>query len=67
MDTIDEALAQLRTRGYLIGIPYVQAGDGPAGGRMYIPVNNIAMTFPQAIGLARGHLTLDQIRSQNEG
>jgi hypothetical protein len=66
MDTIDEVVTRLRDLGYQVGAAYVQAGVAPTDGRMYIPVSGVAMTFPQAMELARGRLTLNQIRAQNE-
>ena len=65
METIDEALAHLRELGYKIGTPYVQTGIGGVGGRIYVVVNDIAMTFIQAKALANGRLTLEQIGAQN--
>jgi hypothetical protein len=66
MTMINETLAQLRVQGHKIGIPYVQSGVGPVGGRMYVIVDEVAMSHPQARELARGHVTLEQIRAQNE-
>jgi hypothetical protein len=66
MAMIDVALQQLREQGHKIGIPYVQSGIGPVGGRMYVVVDEVAMSHPQARELARGRLTLEQIRAQNE-
>lgn len=61
MDFNQRTWDSLRVKGYDIGDFYVQAGVGPAGGRMYVVVNGVAMPFADARALAEGIVTLEDI------
>jgi len=61
MDFNQRTWDSLRAKGYDIGDFYVQAGVGPAGGRMYVVVNGVAMSFADARSLAKGIVTLGDI------
>ena len=45
----------------------MQAGVGPAGGRMFVVVNGVAMPFDDGQALDRGVLTLDEIARHRAG
>jgi hypothetical protein len=61
MDFNQPTWDSLRGKGYNIDDVYVQTGIGPAGGRMYVVINAVAMTFEDARALDRGAVTLDEI------
>jgi len=64
-DAIDAALKLLATHGHALGKPYLQSGVGPSGGRLYVEVDGDAMSFPQAVALASGEISLQEIRERN--
>jgi hypothetical protein len=45
----------------LIGDIYLQTGVGPMGGRMYVVIDEVAMSFEHVRALDRGFLTVAQI------
>jgi len=51
----------LRSKGFNVGDVYMQAAVEPAGGRMLVVVNGVAMPFEDARALDRGVVTLDEI------
>lgn len=61
MEANQQTWDSLRSKGYDIGDVYVQAGLGPAGGRMLVVINGVAMPFEDARALDRGVVTLDEI------
>ena len=61
MDPNQELWDRLRSRGHRIGDFYVQAGVGSVGGRMYVVIDDVAMSFTHARTLDRGFLTVTQI------
>jgi hypothetical protein len=61
MDFHQELWDRLRSRGHCIGDIYLQAGVGPMWGRMYVVIDEVAMSFEHARALDRGFLTVAQI------
>jgi hypothetical protein len=51
----------LKAKGFAIGDFYVQAGAGPQGGRMYVVIDGVSMSFEEARALDRGIVTLNEI------
>ena len=61
MDTMKITCGNLRSKRFSIDDFYVRAGVGPAGGRMLVVINGVAMPFEDARALDRGIVTLDEI------
>jgi hypothetical protein len=61
MDFNQQTWDGLRAKGYAVGDFYVQSGVGPAAGRMYVVINDVAMSFNDARALDRGIVSLDEI------
>ena len=61
MDMNQPTWDSLRSKGYNVGDFYVQGGVGPAGGRMYVVINGVAMPFEDARALDQGAVTLNEI------
>ncbi len=55
---------RLKAKGFNISDVYLQTGVGPQGGRMYVVIDNVAMSFAGARALDRGIVTLDEIDRQ---
>ena len=61
MDANQLTWDSLRSKSYSIDDFYVQSGVGPAGGRILVVINGVAMPFEDARALDRGVVTLDEI------
>jgi hypothetical protein len=61
MDFNQELWDSLRSKGHSIDDVYLQTGVGPVGGRIYVVVDEVAMSFEHARALDRGFLTVAQI------
>ena len=51
----------LKAKGHTISDVYVQTAVGPQGGRMYVVVDGIAISFPEARALDHDVVTLTEI------
>ena len=63
MDPNQELWDRLRSNGHVISDFYVQTGVGPLNARMYVVVDDIAMSFENARALDRGIRTIAGIAS----
>ena len=64
MDPNQELWDRLRSNGHVISDFYVQTGVGPLNARMYVVIDDVAMSFENARALDRGILTIAGIASR---
>lgn len=63
MDPNQELWDRLRSNGHVISDFYVQTGVGPLDARMYVVIDEVAMSLENARALDRGSLTISGIAS----